>query len=669
MPDERDLQSENCEVEAHGTTDRELGMRRAITRRDFLNGVAIAAGTSALPAPLLAAATAAAGDPEKSPTYYPPALSGLRGSHVGSFEVMHGMRDGSAWDKAGKPHDTGEEYDLVVVGGGISGLSAAYYFQRKVGAKARILVLDNHDDFGGHAKRNEFHAGNRKLLGFGGTFSIESPSPYSAVAKAMIDDLGIKVDTFPQYIHHDIYKSRGMSPHVFFDKETFGSDRLVINPAPMGGAETGVEAADDTAWKKFLAEAPLSDKAKQDIVALHQSNRDYLPGLSSDEKKARMARISMAKFLTEVIGASEEVVKFYQASPHPLFGAGIDVVSAQDAWGLGFPGFDGMNLDPAPGPGMNRDAIRSDEAEKYFFHFPDGNATIARLLVRKLIPEAIPGISSKDVVTARANYARLDRSNSTVRIRLNSSVVNVKHEGDPATAKSMEVAYVRRGKLHTVRAKNCVLACWHVVAPYICTELPEKQKAALASAAKVPLLYTNVLLRNWKAFQKLGVNSVYAPGAYHAHMNLDLPVSIGEYKCSQSPDEPIVMHMSKSACKPGLPIRDQHRIGRMQLYGTSFETMERNIRQDMNRMFGHGGFDAARDITAITVNRWPHGYAYQYNSLFDKFWLEGGEQPCVVARQPFGRIAIANSDAAAYAYTDAAIDEAYRAVQELLKLG
>jgi spermidine dehydrogenase len=316
---------------------------------------------------------------------------------------------------------------------------------------------------------------------------------------------------------------------------------------------------------------------------------------------------------------------------------------------------------------MNRDCIPNAEAEKYFFHFPDGNASIARLLVRNLIPAAIPGNSANDVVLAKADYSKLDQAPSPVRIRLNSTVVKVRHLGEAQTAKEVEVSYFTENKLKTVRAANCILACWHVVIPYIAAELPKAQKDALASAQKVPLLYTNVLIRNWSAFQKLGTQSIYAPGMYHTNVNLDLPVSIGGYECTKKPDEPIVVHMMKAACKPGRPARDQHRIGRIQLYTTTFETYERNIREQLARMLGAGGFDPARDILEITVNRWPHGYAYEYNSLFDEFWLEGGETPCSVARKPFGRIAIANADADAYAYTDCAIDQAYRAVGELAR--
>jgi spermidine dehydrogenase len=644
-------------------TDRELGMNRRITRRDFLNGVAVTAGAALLPWQLFAAGN---GDPQQSAGYYPPALTGLRGSHPGSFDSAHALRDGTFWDSAGTPQDTGETYDLIVVGGGISGLSAAHFFRKSAGANARILILDNHDDFGGHAKRNEFRVGSAFRLGFGGTFSIESPAPYSKEARGLIEELGIDVASYPKYHDANLYRSLGLHPKIFFDKETFGSDRLVVGPASLGGGEKDYAAPDNREiWKQLIAEAPLAPQAKSDLDRLRYENRDYFPGLTSDEKKAKLARISYATFLRDVVKVHEDVVKLYQAVPQPLYGLGIDAVSAQDAWGFELPGFDGMKLDPAPGKGMNRDAIPNEEAEKYFFHFPDGNATIARLLVRKLIPDAIAGNSAADVVLAKANYARLDEAASPVKIRLNSTAVRVKHIGEASAAKEVEVAYARGGKVYTARAKSCVLACWHVVIPYICEELPQKQKDALASAQKVPLLYTNVALRNWTAFQKLNLNAVYAPGCYHTRMALDLPVSIGGYECARKPEEPIVVHMMKTPCKPGRPSRDQHTAGRIELYNTTFETMERKIRDQLARTLSAGGLDPARDIAAITVNRWPHGYAYEYNSLWDSFWLEGGETPCEVARKTFGRIAIANADAGAYAYTDEAINQAWRAVGDL----
>jgi spermidine dehydrogenase len=644
-------------------SDRELGMQRNITRRDFLNGVAVTAGAAMMPWHLFAAAD---DDPEKSPGYYPPSLTGLRGSHPGSFDAAHALRDGTFWDAAGAPKDTGETYDVIIVGGGISGLSAAYFYRKVAGANARILILDNHDDFGGHAKRNEFRVGNAFRLGFGGTFSIESPAPYSKEARGLIEELGIDVASYPKYHDAKLYSSLGLHPKIFFDKETFGADRLTVGLESLGGGEKDYVAANDRELlKQFLAEAPLAAQAKSDLDRLHHEAKDYLPGLNSTGKKAKLARMSYATFLRDLAQVHEDVIKLYQAVPHPLFGLGIDAVSAQDAWGFDLPGFEGMKLDDLPGKGMNRDAIPNEEAEKYFFHFPDGNASIARLLVRKLIPDVLTGNSATDVVLAKANYSELDSPASPVKIRLNSTAVRVKHVGDAASAKEVEVAYARGGKVYTAKAKNCILACWHVVIPYICEELPQKQRDALASAQKVPLLYTNVALRDWTPFEKLSTNAVYAPGCYHTRVGLDLAVSMGGYECASKPEEPIVVRMMKTPCKPGKPSRDQHTAGRIELYNTTFETMERKIRDQLARTLGAGGFDPARDIAAITVNRWPHGYAYEYNSLWDSFWLEGGETPCEVARKTYGRIAIANADAGAYAYTDEAINQAWRAVGEL----
>ena len=634
--------------------DRELGMHRRITRRDFVNGVAVTAGAAMMPWRLFGHGS----DSEKPGDYYPPALTGLRGSHPGSFETAHSVRDGTFWDSAGKPEDTGETYDLIVVGGGISGLAAAHFYRKVAGSKARILILDNHDDFGGHAKRNEFRVGKRTLIGYGGTYSIETPEPYSEVASALIRELGIEVSSFPKYLDRKLYSSLGRVPKIFFDKETFGVDRLVDDPYPFPGGETyDLAVPGSRAWEHFLAEAPIAERAQKDFYDLCRGKKDYLPGLTREEKEHRLAHISYSRFLTEIAGVHSDVVRLYQTISQPLFGVGIEAIAALDASETGYPGFDGMGFEAS---GL------ADE-RKYFFHFPDGNASIARLLVRSLIPSTIPGHSATDIVTAKADYSKLDKDSSPIRIRLNSTAVRVKHVGEVTSAKDVEVTYARRDKVFVSRAKNVILACWNAMIPYICEELPEKQKQDLAMAQKVPLLYTNVLLRNWTSLQKLGANAIYAPGGYHTNVDIDLPVSIGEYRCPREPEEPVVLHMSKGACHAGLSAREQYTMGRIELFTTDFETIERKVRDQLAKILGPGGLDPARDILAITVNRWPHGYAYEYSTLWDSAILESGERPCDRARKPFGRISIANSDAGAHAFTNAAIDQAYRAVREVTK--
>jgi spermidine dehydrogenase len=302
----------------------------------------------------------------------------------------------------------------------------------------------------------------------------------------------------------------------------------------------------------------------------------------------------------------------------------------------------------------------------YNFHFPDGNASVARLLMRSLIPGVLPGTTAEDSVTSKADYSQLDRDGAPIRVRLGSTAARVKHVGNPNSAKEVEVVYGREKKLYSVRAKGVVLACWNMMIPFICEELPDKQREALHYGVKVPLVYTTVALKNWQAFKKLNISGVNTPGMYHTGLRMELPAPIGDYKSMPTgPDDPILVRMTRTPCKPGLPSREQHKAGHMDLYTTTFETFERNIRDQFARALGSGGFDPARDIDAITVNRWPHGYAYEYNPLWDPDWAPG-QAPCEIGRKAFHRITIANSDAAAAAYTDQAIDQAHRAVSELV---
>jgi len=647
--------------------DRELGMHRNITRRDFLNGVAVGAGGVLASSwfggswlgGLLSAETPAASAQDR-PGYYPPTLNGMRGSHPGAFEVAHSLRDGTFWEKAGKPVETGEEYDLVVVGGGISGLAAAHFYRKQAGPSARILILDNHDDFGGHAKRNEFHLAGRMLLTNGGTVSIESPFPYSKEARGLLAELGIDPPALQKkYSGNRAFGGLGFG--YFFDKETFGTERLVTN-APGGFGRQGASSK----WAEFLAQTPLSAQAQQDILRIQEAKVDYMDGVPQEQKKSRLCKMSYKDFLLNVVKAHPDVIPFYQARTHGLYGIGIDAVPALDCWAIRFPGFQGMGLDRVPSKGLTFTALGEvTPQEEFHFHFPDGNASIARMLVRSLVPGCAPGTTAEDIVTAKMDYARLDHRDSSVRIRLNSTAVLARHVGDPASAKQVEVVYGRDQRAYSVRGKTAVLACWNMAIPFLCPDLPAEQKDALHYGVKVPLVYSVVGIHNWTAFQKLGVRGVSCPGMYHTSINLDQAASMGDYKSSESPNDPILLHMSRTPCQPGLSAREQQRAGHYDLLATSFETFERNIRDQLVRVLGGGGFDPARDIEAITVNRWPHGYAYEYNPLWDPDWPEG-KRPCDIARRPFGRITIANSDAAAAAYTDQAIDQGYRAVQELL---
>jgi len=632
--------------------DRELGMGRQITRRDFLNGVSIAVGASiAASSPWVTAFGIADSPfaPEKDAGYYPPAKTGMRGSHDGSWEVAHDLRDGKVWPEAVAETDV---YDLIVVGGGISGLAAAYFFRKFAGADSRILILDNHDDFGGHAKRNEFRSGNRLLLGYGGTQSIEAPANYSGVAKGLLLELGIDVKRFYKYYDQKLFSNMKLNEATFFDKETFGDDRLVMEePSTYLGPRYSAKAVD---------QMPIAPEARRDLIRLQDAKVDYLPGLSPEQKRIKLIQKSYKDFLLQDVKVHPDVVKIFQTTTHDLYAVGIDAVCAYDCAQYGFPGFSGMSL-PKP-----RGGDEQPEEEPYIFHFPDGNASIARMLVRSLVPGSAPGDTMEDIVTARMNYAKLDDAESKIRIRLNSTATHVKHAGDPQSAKEVEVTYVRGGQARRVRSSSCVLACYNMVIPYLCPEMPDKQKQALAYAVKIPLVYVNVQIKNWKSFQKLGLSSIYAPSSYFSNIALDYPVSMGGYRFPASPDEPCVLHLLRTPCQPGLPCKDQYRAGRWELFSTKFETFEHQVRDQLGRMLSAGGFDPAADIEAITVNRWPHGYAYEYNRLFEPLDRPDSERPCVLGRQRFGRIAIANSDADGHAYTNIAIDQGHRAITELM---
>jgi spermidine dehydrogenase len=629
--------------------DKELGLNRSIARRDFLQGAAITTLAGGL-APELAAAAEAEKPAQDQPGYYPPTRLGMRGSHPGSFEAAHELRDGDFWNGATTLNDTGEDFDLVVVGGGISGLAAAYFYAQ-ARPRAKILILDNHDDFGGHAKRNEFHVQGHTLLMNGGTLEIDSPYPYSAVGDGLLKILGVDPPALEKACNvPSIYA--GLKPSVFFDRETFGADRLVV-----GAPKSAVE------WKNFLAQSPLSEKTRASILRIQTATDDPLPGLSSDTKKNRLSRISYQDYLLTLLRADAGVVPYYRHQTDDLWGCGIDAVSALDCWGVGLSGFQGLKLAHGSTDRMGyTPAGYAQTGGSYSFHFPDGNASIARLLVRALIPGVLDGHDAKDIVTAKADYSKLDAAGANVHLRLNQVVVRARN-----VPNGVEIAYTKAsggGAVTRVKAKDCVLASWNMMIPYLCPELPAPQKKALHQLIKTPLVYTSVALRDWESFRKLGIRSVTAPGGYHSAFHLNQAVNIGSYQSPRDPASPMLIRMLRTPAKPGLPEREQHKAGRAELLATPFETFEREIRAQLAQTLGAGGFDPARDIVGIAVNRWPHGYAPEYNSLIDG--PNNKETPNLIGRPRFGRIAIANSDSGLGAYTDVAIDQAHRAVTELL---
>ena len=623
-------------------------MSNTISRRDFLGGTALAIAAGLTPIAQMRAAPV---------RYYPPSLTGLRGSHPGSFEAAHQVgREGKSFSTSGLSIE--ENFDLVVVGGGISGLAAAWFYREAHGSAARILILENHDDFGGHAKRNEFRVGDRLLLGYGGTESLQSPKTFfSKTVNRLMHSLGVDLKRFDTAFDRKLYPSLGLTPGVYFDRENFGADRLVVGNPIVTGGDSLASDANPRPIEAVVAEFPMSDEARARLIEFFNHPKDYLAGKSRAEKIAHLKKISYRDYLRKDAGLGDEAVKFFDASTFGLTAMGPDILPALDALSSQYTGFAGLELGDLNDP----EAAAFDEP--YIYHFPDGNASIARLLVRSLIPTVAPGRTMDDVVLADFDYTKLDVDGAPIRLRLNSTAVtvaNARSKGGP-----VDIGYLRAGTLHRVQAKQSVLACYNMIIPHIMPQLPAAQKRALALSVKMPLVYVNVAVRNWQAFVKLGVNDIYSPYAYFSNTKLDFPVALGGYRSPRDPGEPMLLHMEHIPLTPnkGLSNVEQFRLGRQLLLNTPFAEYEARIVEQLDRMLGPGGFQSARDIVAITVNRWPHGYAYSADSLFDA--ETEGPQPYEIARRRCGSVTIANSDAGWNSYTHEAIDQAWRAVNEL----
>ncbi len=630
----------------------------AITRRDFLDGVGLTIGTGITPASLLLAGCGPghdAGSAQGGAAAYPPAATGMRGSHAGAFEVAHRLRDGEVFDLSAKPVEQGL-YDLIIVGSGISGLAAAWFWRKRDPA-AKILILDNHDDFGGHAKRNEFSFAGQTLIGYGGTESLQSPKAlFSPVVNGLLKDLGVDTARLAAAFDRDHYPRRGMSRAVFFDKASFGTDALVAG-SPILSVADDLDPARLNArpLPAFLADFPLADGPKQQLIALYTDKRNFWPGDNAQAIAHRLDHMTYLEFLTTWWKVDPLVVACLRNDTCDFFAVGIDGVSATDAFRYGYPGFQGLALT------LDEEA-RAEMGEPYIYHFPDGNASIARLLVRGLVPGIAPGTTMEDIVTAPFDYTRLDGAGSAVRIRQRATVVRVEQPKGP-----VDVGYVTDGVLHRVQAKACIMAGYNMMIPYLMPGLPQDQADVLRRNVKGPLTYTNVLLKNWQAWDRLKVHAVTSPSAFFSVVKLDYPVSLGTYRFSADPAQPVLLHMVHVPTVPDVPaetdLATRYRMARTKLFDMSFADFENPLRRMLGAMLGPGGFDADRDIAAITVNRWSHGYSYSPSALYDQ--TDTKPFPEERGRQRVGRIAIANTDAGWGAYTHIAIDQAWRAVNEL----
>lgn len=573
----------------------------------------------------------------------------MRGNHPGSFDAAHPL----AWhgEAPQEASDTGEDYDLVVVGGGLSGLAAATFFQQERGADARILILDNHDDFGGHAKRNEFTSGDHMLLGIGGSVNLESPSHYSDVTKKLLEDIGIDFDQLEAALDPEYSLSSPDEGAGLFIKTSEGAGKTVVGQwsAAFGGQGD---------YASLINQLPMAKAEKDKIVTLASGEQDYLEGLSSGERADYLSSTPYHTFLLDKVGLAPESLSLFDSMLRLLYGLGGDGLSVKEAFNTGAPGAGSVGKALA-------DESPIDEDNGYpTLYFPDGNASVARLMVRKLIPAVAAGSSMDDIVTAQFDYSKLDVEASPVRLRLNSTVINARQEGA-----DVAVTYVQHGKPLRVKAKHCIMACYNSIIPHLCPALPETQKEALKYGSKVPLIWTNVVLRDGSPFYKAGARLYECPGSPFTIVTKSPTTKMADYQAPKGDGDPLVLFMMGSPVplkEPGQTARDQFRLARHELLETPFSSFEREIREQLTDMFGAHGFDADRDIEAITVNRWAHGYAYEYYGLDDNF--ADGAYPHQIGRQQFDRISIANSDSEGYAYVNGAVDAAWRAAREQLTI-
>ncbi|MDA0650567.1 MAG: FAD-dependent oxidoreductase [Proteobacteria bacterium] len=622
-------------------SDKQLGMQRAITRRDFVQGAAVAAGAAmqagALVAPNLAeAGTSFSNNAEYAAAIdYPPIKTGMRGSHAGAYEIAHALARESA--KFPSPEPSTEHYDLIVVGAGISGLAAAYYYQQHFGPNSKILLLENHDDFGGHAKRNEFHQSGEMVLSLGGTHNLEWWK-FSDVVNRLLSELGIDPQAMRREMTFEYGRDAPNSPAMWFDADTYGESRLIPNFSLRNHLT-----------REQIDQIPISVEGRQSLLRLYSSDISHSK-LSEAELETLLSEISYPDFLREYAGLTEDAVQLFDKDQHGSYGLEMRALSAAEAIWEGYPGAHLFGQD-----------WEVDDFQYPVAMWPDGNASLARLLVAKLIPEVAPEADALNIAAANFDYSRLDQSANNVRLRLNATVVNTEN-----TETGVSVTYASSGKIRRVTARHSVLACYHSIIPHLCPSISETQKDALKHQVKMPLVLTNVLIRNRDALDKLGIDAVSCPGRLHGRLFLFQGIHTGGYE-SKSDAVSLVFWGSVSPPEDAIDLKSQLRGSRQKLLELSLEDFEREVRSVLDELLSPVGFDVAEDILAITVNRWPHGYAYEYMQLWDPEWAPG-EAPHEIARQRFGSIAIANADAGASAYTHVAIDQAYRAIDELAEI-
>ena len=574
------------------------------------------------------------------PNYYPPSLTGIRGNHNSSYKYAHKI----AFENKNFKVDEilKEKYDLIVVGAGISGLASAYFYLQYINKNARILILDNHDDFGGHAKRNEFQVNGKTLLSYGGTQSFDTISDYSNISKTLLKDLGIELEKFESYYDKNFFEKYDLCSAIFCSQNTFGENKLVKSSFPVN-----VDFKEfSNAYMPYLKQSKSFENAIEDLPLNKKQKKKLYEILESNEDIEEYEASNYVDFLKEAFDVEDkaltDLLSMVLSDDTALGGKAIGIEEAYYSKLLGV---------------SKKDFLPSFDNEKYIHHFPDGNATLARLLVQKLIPNIASFKNVEESILSKFDYSKLDKNSNQINIRLNAFVNSIKNKKDKTL-----VQYIKDDKCIEIEVKHTIMAGWHSTASYIIEDLPKKQKELLRSNVKMPLVYVQVVFKNWNFLQKAGVASTYCPSSYFQFVNTDFPINIGSYKAIETPNKPMVLTMMRMSTPNDVneKVNNLLRLGRAQLLRTSLEDFQKNIKDQLEAMFAPYGFEYKRDVFDVVINRWGHGYTYE-GALSQKQLRK--------ARKKVGNIYFANADSAGYAYSNASIDMAFYAIKQIKKSG
>ncbi|MGH9438341.1 MAG: NAD(P)-binding protein, partial [Terriglobia bacterium] len=557
-----------------------------------------------------------------------------------TFEVMtasHQIRNRVFTSLPADTIDTGEIFDCVVIGGGISGLAAALFFKEYSGSRLTSLVLEDHPIFGGEAKRNEFIVDGQRVMGPQGSDHFQVPYPFSFMAR-VYDLIGL------DWRHFKYQTWGGSDPEIPLGT-SFEDMR-----SPYGfyfgakfGQKPGMWLIDP--WGKQLKGAPIPAATRAELLRYHNQQKDGLPfDYPGDAKSRRLDSMTIKQYLMEKYRLSSETIETFMADEGGGFGAGPDVLSAYCIY-----------------------AFEAEHALNNQTHsFPGGNAGIGRQIVKTLIPQSIPGPRTLEAVCRnRINFSALDRPGQPARIRLGSTVVWVKHEGNPSTSKFVTVAYTRGGKVYRLRARSAVLAGGSWTSKLIARDLPSQQRQAYDQFYRSPCLMANVAVRNWRFLYKLGISGCQWFGGLGSFTAVRKVPTFSTSNKTIGPDSPVVITLKVLFPHSGVPLQEQGNLGRAELLSTSFREYERRIREQLAAMFSQSGFDSRKDIAGIVLNRWGHAYVSPQPGFY--FGKDGNPAPREILRGgPFGRIVFANTDLSGAPDHRTAIEEAHRAINQLL---